>query len=228
MDETEWLTHHEDPLAMIRHVGRKASQRRRRLFAAACCRRIWHLLDSTCRDAVVVAERFADGAATADELAAAQASARARAEELLAGQRDDDGAWAGNALCSAKAGAGSGDGAVNAAIITARAVRWAPPQTDTAGRASREAAERAAQCDVVRDIFGNPFRRFTAKTAWLTSTVAAMTLEVYESQDFTPMPILADALQDAGCQDEQFLSHCRGAGTHVRGCWVIDLLLAKK
>src|SRR5262249_28221863 len=189
--------------------------------------RIWHLLDDICRDAVVVAERFADGSVTVVELTAAQASARARAEELLAGPRGDDGAWACNALCSSKAGAGSGDGAINAAIIVARAVRWADPQT--AGGTDQEEAERAAQCEVVRDIFGNPFRRITARAAWLSSTLTALACQMYESRDFSPMPILADALQDTGCDNPDILDHCRDtSATHVRGCWVVDLVLGKE
>ena len=51
---------------------------------------------------------------------------------------------------------------------------------------------------------------------------------MYDSRDFAPMPILADALQDAGCEHEDILAHCRDAnGTHVRGCWVVDLVLGK-
>src|SRR5262249_17997472 len=125
-------------------------------------------------------------------------------------------------------GAGSGDGAVNAAIIAARAIRWELPRTDAASGASREAAECAEQCGIVRDIFGNPFRRVTAKSAWLTSTVTALAREAYQTQNFSRMPILADALQDAGCEDAGVLAHCRGPGPHVRGCWVVDLVLGKE
>jgi hypothetical protein len=227
MTEAEWLAHRAYPLAMIRHVARKASQRRRRLFAAACCRRIWHLLDATCREAVVVAERFADGAATAEELAMAQASARARAEELLAGPGGDDGAWACNALCNARAGAGSGDGAVNAAIIAARAIRWEQPGARAPSRDRREAAESAEQCGIARDIFGNPFRPVTFCPEWRTDTALSLARQMYELRDFGAMPILADALQDAGCDSEDILAHCRGSGPHVRGCWVVDLVLGK-
>ncbi|MBP3954611.1 hypothetical protein J8F10_04845 [Gemmata sp. G18] len=81
----------------------------------------------------------------------------------------------------------------------------------------------------MRDIFGNPFRRtINFKDTWRTNTVIALARQMYENRDFSPMPILADALQDAGCDDEDVLSHCRGDGPHVRGCWVVDLLLGKK
>jgi hypothetical protein len=63
---------------------------------------------------------------------------------------------------------------------------------------------------------------------WLTSTVRALADGTYEQKAFDRMPILADALQDAGCSDEQVLDHCRGPGPHVRGCWVVDLVLGKR
>src|SRR5262249_13726632 len=87
--------------------------------------------------------------------------------------------------------------------------------------------EESAQSDLVRCVFGNPFRPVAVDAAWLTSTVVALAKQMYESRDFSPMPILADALQDAGCDGEDILSHCRVPGPHVRGCWVVDLVLGK-
>ncbi|MDB5308836.1 MAG: hypothetical protein JWO38_3038 [Gemmataceae bacterium] len=87
-----------------------------------------------------------------------------------------------------------------------------------------EAAER---CEILRCIFGNPFRPVTTDPSWLTSTVLSLARQMYESRDFSPMPILADALQDAGCDQPDILAHCRGDGPHVRGCWVVDLVLGK-
>jgi len=84
------------------------------------------------------------------------------------------------------------------------------------------------QCGILRDIFGNPFRRVTFDPQWLTFTVLALAQTMYDSRDFSAMPILADALQDAGCDSDDVLAHCRSAGPHVRGCWVIDLLLGLK
>ena len=88
--------------------------------------------------------------------------------------------------------------------------------------------ERFAQCDFIRDIFGNPFRPVAFGPSWRTSTVVALAEQMYDSRDFSPMPILADALQDAGCDNEAILAHCRGDGPHVRGCWVVDLILGKQ
>ena len=66
-----------------------------------------------------------------------------------------------------------------------------------------------------------------ADPAWLTSDVVALARGIYDERTFDRMPILADALQDAGCDSADILNHCRGAGPHVRGCWVVDLVLGK-
>jgi hypothetical protein len=81
---------------------------------------------------------------------------------------------------------------------------------------------------VVRDIFGNPFRPITLNPSWLTPTAFSLATGIYNELAFDRMPILADALQDAGCENEDILTHCRQPGEHVRGCWAVDLLLDKK
>src|SRR5262249_49402987 len=68
----------------------------------------------------------------------------------------------------------------------------------------------------------------TLDPAWRTSTVVALASQMYDSRDFSAMPILADALQDAGCDNPDMLNHCRSDGVHVRGCWVVDLALGKE
>jgi hypothetical protein len=90
-----------------------------------------------------------------------------------------------------------------------------------------DGAEYAQKEKLLRDIFGNPFRLVPFSPAWRTDTAVSLARQMYESRDFSAMPILADALQDAGCEDEQILGHCRGPGPHVRGCWAIDLVLGK-
>lgn len=85
----------------------------------------------------------------------------------------------------------------------------------------------AVYCDLTRCVFGNPFRRVALDRQWLTSTVVALAAGIYTERAFDRMPILADALQDAGCADEQVLTHCREGRHHCRGCWVVDLLLGK-
>jgi hypothetical protein len=81
---------------------------------------------------------------------------------------------------------------------------------------------------LLRCIFENPFRPVLLDPSWLTSTVVALAQGIYEERAFERMPILADALQDAGCDNADILDHCRGGGTHVRGCWVVDLVLGKE
>jgi hypothetical protein len=88
-------------------------------------------------------------------------------------------------------------------------------------------AEARQQCRILRDIFGNPFRSVVLDPAWVSPLIRAMARAIYDDRSFGDMPILADALEDAGCPDEQILEHCRKEGLHVRGCWCVDLLLEK-
>lgn len=79
------------------------------------------------------------------------------------------------------------------------------------------------------DVFGSlPFRPITVAPEWLTSTVVALASGIYEEKAFDRMPILADAMMDAGCDNDDILSHCRQPGEHVKGCWVVDLVLGKE
>ena len=88
--------------------------------------------------------------------------------------------------------------------------------------------ERQAHAAIIRDIVGNPFRPVTLNPAWLTPTVTGLAAAVYAERAFDRMPVLADALEEAGCDLREVLNHCRGPGPHVRGCWVVDLVLEKK
>jgi len=93
--------------------------------------------------------------------------------------------------------------------------------------ASLDEAARAVWA--LREVIGNPFRPVAFDAAWRTDTVLSLARHMYESRDFSAMPILADALQDAGCDHDDILNHCRDAnGVHVRGCWVVDLVLGKE
>lgn len=87
--------------------------------------------------------------------------------------------------------------------------------------------EAGTQAALIRCIFGNPFRPITFDPAWRTSDVVALARGIYDDRAFDRMPILADALQDAGCNSDDILAHCRGSGPHARGCWVVDLVLGK-
>lgn len=86
----------------------------------------------------------------------------------------------------------------------------------------------SAQANLARDIFGNPFRSVAFDPNWQTATAVGLAQTMYDARDFGAMPILADALQDAGCEDESILTHCRDANqAHVRGCWVVDAILGR-
>jgi hypothetical protein len=100
-----------------------------------------------------------------------------------------------------------------------------------AARNRGEAAERARQCDLLRDLIGNPFRPAAVGPHWLAwndRTIPRLARALYDEKDFDNLPILGDALEDAGCDDADILRHCRKPGRHVRGCWVLDLLLGKE
>ncbi len=86
----------------------------------------------------------------------------------------------------------------------------------------------ATEGDVIREVFGDPYRDATFTPEWRTDTVIALARQMYETREFSAMPILADALQDAECDNTDILDHCRGPGPHVRGCWVVDLVLGKE
>lgn len=86
---------------------------------------------------------------------------------------------------------------------------------------------RNQQADLVRCVHGNPFRPIVLDRHWLTSSVLDLATSIYDERAFDRMPILGDALMDAGCAEEQVIQHCARKGPHVRGCWVVDLLLAE-
>lgn len=90
-----------------------------------------------------------------------------------------------------------------------------------------EAVLQPAPAVVYRDLVPNPFLPLVWKPDWFTTTVLDLARTIYDTREFTAMPILADALQDAGCDDEQILTHCRANKPHARGCWVLDAILGK-
>ncbi|QEL19249.1 hypothetical protein [Limnoglobus roseus] len=98
---------------------------------------------------------------------------------------------------------------------------------DGADRANAKCDEAVSQAELLRCVVGNPFRPVTFSPDWLTPTAVGLAEGIYEDRAFDRLPILADALQDAGCEDAAILAHCRGDGLHVRGCWVVDGVLGK-
>jgi hypothetical protein len=199
MTEEEWLAA-TDPKPMLEFLKSKATDRRFRLFACACCRVRWLDMERRSQIAVEVAEAFADNAATDAERRLATVDAH-RAKER-SGRYDL--AWAA-ASCSARV---AYQGLKRVVLPSGVAFHL--------------------QKTLLFDIFGNPFHPITLNPSWLTPTVLTLATGIYNERAFDRMPILADALQDAGCDSEEILNHCRQPGEHVRGCWAVDLLTGRE
>ncbi len=88
-------------------------------------------------------------------------------------------------------------------------------------------AEAVIQASLLRALFNNPFHPVKFDPAWL-APLKALAQRIYDDRSFDHLPILADELEKAGCANPEILGHCRGAGHHVRGCWVMDLVLGKE
>jgi hypothetical protein len=100
-------------------------------------------------------------------------------------------------------------------------------QADDHDNQWEEAWDPATGVPLLHCFFGNPFRPAAFSPEWRTDAALSFARQMDESREFSAMPILADALQDAGCDRVDILDHCRGLGLHVRGCWVVDLVLGK-
>jgi hypothetical protein len=203
MTEAEWLAC-EDPKAMELSIAPSVSPRKGRLYVCACCRHIWDYIVENPRmqEAVEVAETLADGNADAKLVRAT----RRRAKTAASGGVYD--------VCNV------------ALASVAPVVRFNGYLALTA--ANHTDSEFAPYCALLRDIFGNPFRPVAFSPDWRTDAAVALARRMYEARDFSAMPILADALQDTGCDSAAILDHSRGPGPHVRGCWVVDLVLGKE
>ncbi len=245
MTETEWLAG-ADPQLMLKYLRSKISDRKLRLFAGAYCRRIWGLLtDPRSRAAVLAAEQYADGLITEDELKAAREAAW---EAAIAA------AWVAVRTAAWAAAWAATSEATGEAVWEAVWAAASEATMEAAREATIEAA-RAAQAHILRDIAGNPFRLVPRTTVWQVGpqtmleliprsrTVFAMARAIYDDCRFEDLPILADALEDADCDNAEILNHCRllessvwsetqqahvRRSQHVRGCWVLDLILGKE
>lgn len=231
MTESEWLAC-TDPGPMVEFLRDKASDRRLRLFACACCRNIWHLVeDQPNRQAVEIVERHADGNATEEEKTLADENVVSADKDGREPDPDDNQAWAAyeaqtavwqclslTPLEACKQVPASAASAVSDAVGNSSSDSWKSAM-------GKEAAEQAK---ILVDIFGNPFRPATLDPTWLTPTVKALAQSIYTDRTFDQMPALADALVKSGCANEEILDHLRGPGPHVRGCWALDLVLGKE
>ncbi len=217
MTEAEWDAC-ADPKPMLEFLRGKASERKLRLFACACCRLIWDILpDQRSRRAVEVAEAYADGATDEDRLHAAWLAAREVSDTSQGAVWQRTAARAAQATAAGLAEEASRYSGVAAALASSQ------PAV-----VSRQGRERHA--GMLRCVIGNPFRRVAPDPAWVAwndGTVRKMAQAVYDERAFDRLPLLADALEDAGCTDAAVLSHCRGPGEYACGCWVVDLVLGK-
>jgi hypothetical protein len=220
MTEQEWLDYADDPRNMLIQLPRPWSGRKLRLLLCGCCRRFDHLLsDRRILQAAEVCERYVDRRrATKEELAAANAAVLA-AHHDLEGPKPFESLLA---LCLIMA---------TLERITGRDIEGLVLIPQRSGEIDN-ATWREAHCELIRELFGNPFRPVVVDPAWLTwhgGLLVSMARRMYDSRDFADMPILADALEDAGCANPDVLSHCRQQGVvHVRGCWIVDILLGKE
>jgi hypothetical protein len=240
MTEAEWLTS-EDCHSLL--YSARGSERKFRLFACACCRRVWHwLVDPRSQAAVEAAERFADGQVTTAQLAWARRAAQDRADEPIEagdvpGFHFDVPEPPEHAAAQAAAEAANSEPRI-AALLARSYVETAFARVDEALsssgvlEASREAAELRELVSLLRDIFVNPFRPPAFDPRWRTTQMIALAQAAYAERalpagtlDSTRLAVLADALEDVGA--DALLEHLRGSGPHVRGCWVLDLCLGR-
>lgn len=244
MKRADWPTSQKPEEMLSSPPKAKRSGRKLRLFACACCRRVWPLLSAErSRRGVEVAEACADGLATDSET-----------EEAL---DDALGVYAGSTGMpesfreAAKAvsttlfdfekpakvlrhASLASYNAIRAACLADAELHPADSIADDAPSAV-ETRESSIQADWLRCVFGYLFRPQTIQPAWCTATVVALAQTAYDARslpsgelEWTRLAILADALEEVGCTDSEMLSHCREPGTHIRGCWVVDLILGRK
>jgi hypothetical protein len=226
MTEAEWLVG-TDPRPLLDELPGRRSSRKLRLLVCACCRRVWELLtDLRSQQAVELAERYADGLA--------------KRATLVAGQRGAHAAYQ-RARTARGPHAFRQFGAAHLALqATALRVRFDPRDHEflRGAKQRKEKTERTARSHLIRDLFGNPFHPVSIAPSWLAwhnAAIPTIAQTIYEVRDLPSghldhcrLRILADALEEAGCDNRDILGHCRSGGVHVRGCWVVDVLLGKE
>jgi hypothetical protein len=212
MTEAEWLGTKNPMLMLFALFRRQDLHRKLRLYACACCRHKAVVLDDPIWwEALAVVDAAADGLVGPEGVRTARENMKQWSRQeprMLERLEIDPDAFSPD----------PGSAAYSATWLVARA-----PLSET------ERPEVRLLVQIIRDIFGNPFRPVTFPPEWRTSTAVALASRMYESRDFGAMPILADALQDAGCDNNDILAHSRDeTKPHVRGCWVVDLVLGKE
>lgn len=223
MTEADWQSCDRVNTPLMNWLRRRGSKRRFYLLAAGWVRQVEHALSGKrYLDLVELVELFADANASNRELSQAHREADNDVfERLLALQNQ------GLSLAVASTRLAADSAAVRAATPEDGWIAAINALKD-AGRVGKRAEVGPRQMAILRDIFGDPFRPVTLDPRWRTSTVVDLAQAIYDEHAFDRMPILADALMDAGCDSDEMILHCRGDGPHVRGCWVVDLILGKE
>ena len=247
MTEAEWLSC-TDPEPMLQLLRPNASDRKIRLFAVACCRRVWPSLEpEEFRDAVLNAEAFADGGVDRDAMREAHHKALAIFPNLHGKDNGPGAALTASGFPGPKKSIwhriadalddpwwedefDKGDRLAPAFVTARHAARAA---SDLQGERNVldspvTMAEHEVQAGLVRCIFGNPFRPRPARDAWANNEVRTLADSIYTEHAFDRMALLARALEASGCTNADVLEHCRSSAGHARGCWVLDLLLGKE
>jgi hypothetical protein len=246
MTEAEWLAC-TDPEPMLEFLRRRISDRKMRLFAVACCHRVWpSFRHEEFRDAVQKAELFADGLADRNEMLEANEKCRAVFVKLEGKENGPGAALAASSLPGRPKAIweriadalddpwwedelDKGD-RLGPAFVAARCAAWAAAQLQGDPRvldSPHTIAERREQTALIRCLFGNPFRGRPVSDAWLTREMKGFAEGIYAERAFDRMPLLADALEGSGCTNADMIEHCRLGREHARGCWVVDLLVGK-
>jgi hypothetical protein len=223
MTETQWFVC-DDPRQMIQFLSHaRWSERQARLFAVACCRQLPKLPDDRLQRAIETSERFADSQVDDVGLCNVMRIARDVVEWEARHDMASSQSHAAEVVAATVQYPTEDYTAVDELIAWARAEHSTPSDA----RAIEDALRRTLT-SFVRDIASNPFRPVTFTSEWRTDAAVTLARQMYESRDFSAMPILADALQDAGCNNDDMLNHCRDINqVHVRGCWVVDTVLGK-
>jgi hypothetical protein len=240
--EAEWLASNDLwslRQCLFRMVD-PVSNRKLRLFVVACCRRVWPMLiDLRSRHAVEAAEALADGQVSRTDMSACRKAAREAARQILNARTRAGLAMAARAAVETTAPsrheAGAGSDHAARAVADAKCHGTGDPGGQLILDWHQEIkAEQREQVPIFRDIFGNPFRPGAFDPAWETPTVISLAQAAYNERslpsghlDPLRLGVLADALEEAGCTDQAILDHLHGPGPHVRGCWAVDLVLAK-
>jgi hypothetical protein len=220
-NEAQWLS--GDPQRMVRCVVRLATDRRivfpttapqvarkLRLYFCACARHRWDLLPDDVRQIVGVIERHAEGRESSKALRAARAAVRIAS-------RASQPTWSPDGY---EPGAWERYFAV-AVVVSAAEVR---EQLQAWGSGSPSWPTASEQAALLHDLFDNPFRPTELDPRWYTSDVVRLAGHIRAERAFELMPILGDALQDAGCDSTAVLEHCYGGCRRVPGCWLVDAL----